>query len=211
MTDPQDAAIVPFASTIQQRREEIRMELEIAGVSPDSIASVEKMVDALMLDSVIVTASELLRADAPVVAYALIDAQSRLLPKSRAEANDLLDRVSADIATRVAATQSYERVRKILSPPPVVQPMAVRKPVPLPPPPPPVAPPAVPTFWAVLRSAAPYRLTQVKSLFLILVALLLFLALLSFAFYSLRHSPSVPAAPISSRTTPLKAVPLKKR
>lgn len=114
MAEERKADILPEYATPQHLRAELLMELEMAGVTQERRDAIMGMVNTLIAESLVVTAAELLRGTPQEIRWTLTDAQDRLLPKRLLSGEELLARVSADVATRSAAIDSYNNIQKLL-------------------------------------------------------------------------------------------------
>ena len=184
MAEPtQPSSAIPVAPILQRQRAEIRVELDIAGASMTAISQVDELVDSIIAETLIVTAAELLRSDAPSVSQSLARAEHRLLPNSYRSPEELLSRVTGDMATRSAAEASYQRLRDLLSGRSRVQP----------PPPPAPRPTVLPLTTPAIRAAFPPAPTKIrreaKTVLLAVISLILLLLLAVMAFRSFTQKP----------------------
>ena len=175
MAEPTSSAI-PVAPIIQRQRAEIRVELDIAGATMTAISQVDELVDSIIAETLVITVAELLRSDAPSVSQALARAEKRLLPNSYRSPEELLSRVSGDMATRTAAEGSYQRLRDLLAGRSRVQPA---------PPPPAPKPVNLQLTTPAIRAAFPPPRTKLRrdarTLFLSIIAVVLLLLLAAMA------------------------------
>ncbi len=116
MAEPsQPSSAIPVAPILQRKRAELRVELDIAGASIDALIEVDKLVDSIIAETLVITAAELLRADASSVGDSLTSAQLRLLPGSYTTKEEWLSRVSGDASTRAAVEAGFHRLRDLLT------------------------------------------------------------------------------------------------
>ncbi len=95
---------------IRRLRAELRTEFEIAGVSSEVLRDLDKTLDALAVEIVVLTASEVLAESKGVLARALARACVRANATSYAAPSELVDRVCYDVSSRAAALNGYHRL-----------------------------------------------------------------------------------------------------
>ncbi len=184
MAEPNhQSSTIPVAPIIQRQRAEIRVEMDIAGASMTAISDVDGLIDLIIAEALVITAAELLRSDAPSVAQSLAQAQKRMLPNSYRTPEELVSRVSGDVATRSAAEAGYVRLRDLLADRP-----RAHTPPPIPPKPI-VLPLKTPAIQAAFPSARRQPRREVKTFILGIVSVLLLLLLTAMTLHSFTHQP----------------------
>ncbi len=131
---------------IRRLRAELRTEFEIAGASSEVLRGLDKTLDDLVVEIVVLTASEVLAESKGVLARALGRACVRANATSYAAPSELVDRVCYDVSSRAAALNGYHRLlsqvasAELRTPAPAPQPVVQTYIAPPPPPPTPTAP-----------------------------------------------------------------------
>ncbi len=203
---------------IRRLRAELRTEFEIAGVSNEVLRGLDKTLDELAVEIVVLTASEVLAESKGVLARALGRACIRANATSYAAPSELVDRVCYDVSSRAAALNGYHRLlaqvasaelrTPLASPQPIVQTYIA-------PPPPPERPMAPRSLtMQVIPWARPYR-GSFHPLTLWVVRIVLILGLLTTAYHYIAGSELAQlfehrlpqAAPLSASPTPAAVSP----
>ncbi len=171
---------------IRRLRAVLRTEFEIAGVSSEVLRDLDKTLDELAVEIVVMTASEVLAESKGVLARALARACVRANATSYVAPSELVDRVCYDVSSRAAALNGYHRLlsqvasAELRTPAPSPQPMIQAYVAPPPPPQMPTAPRYL--NMQVLPWARPYR-NSLHPLTLWVVRIVLLLGLLTAGYH----------------------------